>query len=487
MSRMRESYDLIVVGSSFSASFFLHRYLERMPRARVLVLERGIMNTHAWQLDGGRQKLNAAAERAFVNRTPGKDWTFLHTFGGNSNCWYGCTPRMLPDDFRLYSKFGVGVDWPIQYDELEPYYCDAEDIMEVAGPVMDDTPFPRSRPYPQGPHRFTAVDALFKRTFPRELFVQPCARPSHATEKRPACCANVSCHLCPIDSKFTVLNELAHLYEDPRVKLVLDACVQAVEVEGGRVAKGVRYVHKGREETAVAEVVVLGANALFNPHILIRSGLDHPELGRGLGEQVGTHVIAHLDGVENFGGGTWVIGHWYGLHGLYDRSRADRAAALVELVNLPQLRQERGKERQVALMRVIYENLRRGDNRVTVSTDDPTKPEVSYAGHSDYTQRGLDSLRAELPRRLAALPVDEIFFSPRPFTTEAHIMGTTVMGSDPGTSVVDPNQVHQSIRNLLVLGSGTFPTMAPANPTLTISALALRAADFVVGMPKRIA
>jgi choline dehydrogenase-like flavoprotein len=394
---------------------------------------------------------------------------------------------MLPDDFRLRSKFGIGVDWPVQYEELEPYYCDAEDIMQVGGPAVDDTPFPRSRPYPQGPHRFTAVDELFKRTFPRELFVQPCARPTRTTGKRTACCANLVCTLCPIDSKFSILNELDHLYEDPRVTLILGASVQAVEVEGGRVAKGVRYIRNGREETAAADMVVLGANALFNPHILLRSGLDHPELGRGIGEQVGTSAVVHLDGVDNFGGSTWVIGHWYGLHGLNDGSRARRAAALVELNNYPDLRPERGKERQVVQMRVIYEDLRRGDNRVAVSADDPTKPEVSYAGHSDYAQRGLDSLRSELERKLASLPVEEIFIRSRPFDTEGHMQGSTVMGSDPRTSVVDGYQVHHAVRNLVVLGSSTFPTMAPANPTLTISALALRAADYMTGAPKRLA
>jgi len=439
------------------------------------------MHTHAQQMQDKRMPLKDAAERAFVNRNPDKEWLFLHAFGGNSNCWFACTPRMLPDDFRLRSKFGVGVDWPVQYEELESYYCDAEDIMQVAGPTMYDTPFPRSRPYPQGPHRYTAVDKLFKRNFPRELFVQPCARPSRSTEKRPACCANVACYLCPIDSKFTVLNELAYLYQDPRVTLLLGASVQALDIEAGKIAKSVRYIKDGREETARGELVALCANAIFNPYILLRSGLDHSQLGRGLGEQVGTEAVVYLDGVDNFGGGTWVVGHWYGLHGLHDRSRADRAAALVELGNLPQLRQERGKERQVVHMRVIYEDLRQSDNRVVVNAVDPSKPEVIYVGHSSYTQRGLDSLRSELERRLAALPVEDILIRDRPESTEAHIMGSTVMGDDPETSVVDRYQVHHAVRNLLVLGSGTFPTMAPANPTLTISALALRTADKVTG------
>ena len=57
--------------------------------------------------------------------------------------------------------------------------------------------------------------------------------------------------------------------------------------------------------------------------------------------------------------------------------------------------------------------------------------------------------------------------------TEAHIQGTTPMGDDPATSVVDRHLLHHRVRNLLVLGSSTFPTCPPANPTLTIAALSL--------------
>jgi len=481
---MAEQYDAIIVGTSFSGAFFLKRYLERSPaNVRVLVLERGQMHTHKWQLEQGRGELNRTTSRSFVNRTPEKRWTFLQTFGGSSNCWYACTPRMLPDDFRLRSRFGVGADWPVQYDELEPYYCEAEEVMSVAGD-SDHAPYPRSRPYPLPPHRLTDVDRAFKKAYPDQLFVQPAARPTRATKNRPQCCANTTCGICPIDSKFTVLNELSHLFEDPRVTLELGAAVQAVDVQGGRVATGVRYLKDGAEHAVRGDLVVLGANAIFNPHILLRSGFTHPELGRGLGEQVGTEVILHLDGVDNYNGSTWVIGHWYGLHG--PEARGQRAAAIVELGNMPKLREERGKWRQIAYLRVIYEDLRQSGNRVIVNAARPEKPEVIYTGHSAYAQRGLDSLGAELERRLAPLPVEEMFLRPKPFETEAHIMGTTVMGNDPATSIVDRYSVHHGVRNLIVLGSGVFPTMAPANPTLTITALALRAADHVTGAPKRL-
>ncbi|MEM8842233.1 MAG: GMC oxidoreductase, partial [Pseudomonadota bacterium] len=62
-------------------------------------------------------------------------------------------------------------------------------------------------------------------------------------------------------------------------------------------------------------------------------------------------------------------------------------------------------------------------------------------------------------------------------TDEAHILGSARMGSDPSSSVVDADLRHHRYRNLLVLGASSFVTGPPANPTLTLSALSLRAAD----------
>ncbi len=476
----RERYDVIVVGTGFASSFFLHRYLQRSPRsARVLVLERGEVNPHPWQLAGGHERIRHASRETFGNDTPEKPWHFMVSFGGSSNCWVGNTPRMLPEDFRLRSLYGVGEDWPLTYEELESYYCEAEGIMAIAGP-SEDSPFPRSRPYLQAPHRFTDVDKLFKAAYPDRFFALPAARPTAATGRRPVCCANGVCTLCPINSKFTIQNELAYLYEDPRVTLVLGATVQEVEVEGGHTARGVSYLKEGAEHRAQGELVVLGANALFNAHILLRSGMTHPELGRGIGEQVSRTVVVHLDGVENFQGSSYVTGHGYMLYG--GPHRRERAAALIETVNRPELRAERGKWRQRLRMRVIYEDLRSTENQVRINPADPSRPQVVFRGHSAYARKGMDALGADLERILAPLPIEQILLEPRPNRTESHILGTTPMGGDPRSSVLDRHLVHHQVRNLMVLGGGAFPTSAPANPTLTISALSLRAADHLAGV-----
>src|SRR6185369_5616497 len=154
-------FDLILVGSSFASSFFLHRYLARAARpVRVLVLERGDVRDHRWQL-GHRDEVEQQAVDSVEMENSAKRWIFRLLFGGCSNCWWACTPRFLPEDFRLRSTYGVGRDWPLTYDDLEEYYSDAEDILAVSGP-SDPSPSPRSRPYPLPPHRMSDPDRILK-------------------------------------------------------------------------------------------------------------------------------------------------------------------------------------------------------------------------------------------------------------------------------------------------------------------------------------
>lgn len=470
-------YDLILVGTGFASSFFLAAYLPKAkPGARVLVLERGNHDPHAWQI---QQRRNSSVEPAdtFVNRTPEKRWYYSPSFGGGSNCWWAATPRLLPNDFRMRTAYGVGIDWPVSYDELEEYYYQAEVTMAVSGPA-DSSPYPRAQPYPQPPHRFTDPDRLLKAAYPDLYFQQPTARARVATARRPACCASGVCDLCPVNAKFTVLNEMAHLYADPRVTLIFGAAVQTVETSGG-LASGVTYLKDGQPQQARGELVVLGANALFNPHILLRSGLPHPLLGKRLHEQVSLGVTVDLKGVDNFQGSTSMTGFGYMLY--EGPHRSEHAGSLLESYNIPYLRLERNKWRQWMVLKFVFDDLPSEQNYVTVNADDPTRPETVYVGHSDYTQRAIDRLPAQLPALLAKLPVENIRINQQVDSTVYHIQGTTIMGDDPATSVIDRYLVHHQVRNLVVLGSGAFPTGSPANPTLTLAALALWSAAHVLG------
>lgn len=475
-------YSMIVVGTGFASTFFLWQYLQRAKLgARILVLEMGRRMEHRDQL-GLQMKIFESNAGTFINRTPEKAWIFGVLFGGGSNYWMGNSPRHLPEDFALHSRYGVGWDWPLSYDELERFYCDAEELMGISGP-SDDAPAPRSRPYPHPPHRMNDPDRLLKKAFPNQFFSLPSARPTRPTGRRPKCCANGVCYLCPVNAKFTIMNEVVgDVYRDPRVSLLLGAQAEIVEWQGDR-ATGVTYRHGGKLHSARGDLVVLGANAVFNPHLLLRSGVEHQRLGRGLCEQVGVAFDVHLDGVDNFQGSTLHTGHGYMLY--RGDHRRERAAALIETWNAPPLlRMERGKWRQRMLIKAIFEDLPQEKNYVRPSPGEPEKPETWFVGHSDYARRGLAALPGELERIFSHLPVEQIRRIDFPISSESHIQCTTPMGRDPQTSIVDRFLVHHRLRNLLVLGSSVFPTCPPANPTLTLTALSLWAAHHLTASAK---
>ncbi len=468
---MSDHFDVILIGTGFASSFFLHGLLNRpKPPARILVLEAGPRRTHRELLDGHHIPFQAA-ERHFTNHTPHKPWYFTRAFGGGTNCWYGVTPRMLPRDFKLRSTYGVGADWPLSYDELEPHYTAAERLMAISG--ESPMPYPMSAPYPLPPHRFSEPDTVLKAAYPDRYFHLPTARASQPTGSRGKCCNNGVCHLCPIDAKFTIANGLESLFAHPSVTVRYEAPVQTLN-HSADVVTGVTYAHQRRTRTANADQVVLGANALFNPFLLLRSGLDHPQTGVGLQEQVGVMVTLTLaPELQNFHGSTVSTG--MGFNDLLDGPRDRRGGFIYHTDNAAMdLSLEPGRE--FSRLRVLFmiEDLRREDNRVTVSADG-SRPEITYNGHSDYAQRTVGEMPSLIEKTLAPLPVEKIERTAIR-GSEAHIQGTTVMGDDPATSVVDKRCVHHRYRNLLVLGSGTFPTASPANPSLTISALSLHAA-----------
>ncbi len=467
---MSEHFDAVVVGTGFASSMFLHRFLKVGKRRRILVLERGPRREHSERLARRLDKDTTTGD-SYDGRESVKPWGFTLEFGGSSNCWWACTPRMFPDDFEIHSRYGVGSDWPLSYSELEPFYTEVEDLMQVAGP--SDSPFPRSRPYPQPPHALSSVDQVLKRAYPEHFFNQPTARPTRSAGRRPACCNNGVCTLCPIDSKFTISNSMADLYRTNGLRLELGSEVQTVQVEAG-VAKGVNYLHEGKEHFVHTDLVILGANAIFNPFLLLKSGIPEGPVGKGLVEQVSLNARVYLGGLENLDGSTSITGHGYNFYSGPHRAR--RAAAMIESWNVPKLRMRRGKWRQVVELKFVFEDLRSPENAVTFRPQSPEKPYLVHKGISKYARAGLDAVQADLANFVSVLPVEHIDIKDLN-PTESHILGTTVMGSDPKTSVVDRDLVHHRVRNLLLLGSGAFPTAAPANPTLTLSALSLRAAS----------
>lgn len=476
------NYDLIVVGSSFASSFFLYKYLQKSEaRVKVLVLERGEFLSHQNRLERARNKplgrisfISSSTKGSLYQTQSDKPWIFDPSFGGSSNCWTGCTPRFMPADFKLKSKYGLGMDWPLQYNDLEPYYCEAEEIMAISGP--EQTPYPMSKGYPLPPHALNTVDKILNREFGPLYISQPTARASIAGKRSP-CCASSICHLCPVGAKFTIENGLMAIYKDPRVTIQYNTQVTALDVEGGLV-KGVVGHRNGNYEKHLAQVVALGGNAIFNAHILLNSRDSNPNTGRYLSEQVGYYGYVHLHNLDNLGGSTIITANGFML---YDEpSRKEAAACLIENHNDPFIRAAHGKWRKIAKFKFVFEDIPQAQNRVTRS-DNELIPKIEYSGHSKYVERGYDHVRVKLPDLLSKLPVEEILFDDNHQASESHILGSTRMSKNPDDGVVDTNLIHHTYRNVFVLGGGSFPTISPANPTLTLSALSLRAADKTFG------
>jgi choline dehydrogenase-like flavoprotein len=463
------TYDLILVGTGFASSFFLLEYLRRSPAtSRVLVVERGWREARAWQLE--MQRVSRIVPETTYRREgmKEKEWKFTLAFGGGSNCWFGCTPRLMPNDFRMKRAFGVGDDWPLRYEDLEPYYEEAERVMAIAG-SPDRSPYPRRGPHPQPPHRLSDPDRLLVNAYPEHYFPQPTARARVPVGRRSACCANGVCGLCPIDAKFTIENGLSELYDDPRVTTLFGSTVKAVDVANNHAA-GLVVEREGREDIVSGDLVVLGAGGLFNAAVLLRSNVPHRLLGTRLFEQLSVSADVDLAGVDNFQGSTVFTGHGYML---YDGPhRASHAGCLIESWNRPdQLRWERGRERQFLHLKFLVEDLPQARNAIVLGRDG--LPTLRFHDYDAYAYRGIEAIADRLEPLLAPLPVERVAFNPEPETTEGHLLGTVVMGDDPATSVVDKWMVHHRIRNLAVIGGSAFPTGSPSNPTLTISALAL--------------
>ncbi|GGA06053.1 GMC oxidoreductase [Neptunicoccus cionae] len=451
---------MIIAGSSFAAMFFLRGLPENL---RVLVVEKGGIQLHADQL---KNNIRVDEDIAVDNRSGyRKRWKAHTLFGGNSNCWWACTPRFHPNDFKLNSLYGVGVDWPLFYDDLEPLYGEVEQVMEIAGGGSDHI-LPRSTPFPFPPHAPSRTDVALQ-AHSTNWFAQPTARSNGG--RRAQCCVNGICDLCPVDAKFSVPNSV-DLFARDGVSLLLGAEVRAVDVAGA-VAQGVLVRDAtGAEHLLIGDLIALGTNAIWNAGILLRSGLQSKVLGRYLHEQVAVTVLLDLGaGQKNYYGGTSITGHGYDL---YDGAhRAEYGAVLMENHNAPAaIRSEAGRWMERLRLKLIAEDLPVADNRVVLRDDQVI---TEWGGHTDYAFKALDAAVAKLPEVLP-FDIEGQSVSAR-LISEDHIQGTHRMGVDPARSVIDTELKCHEVRNLLALGAGAFPTGPAANPTLTLSALSLRA------------
>ena len=457
--------------------------------------------------------------------------TIPSTVGGGGVHADGKVPRFREEDFRLLSTFGpqpegVVADWPLTYDELEPYYSEVERLIGVAG-TEGANPFaaPRSGPFPMpsGAPMFGAtrsVAAAEKLGF--HPYPAPTAANSVPYDGRPACnnCGFCSFFGCPIHAKGDPVAMLQRSLASGRAELMAETFVSRIRTDGRR-ARGVDYIDRdGIERSIDARWVVLAGGAVETPRLLLLSGFDHPLIGR--------HLMVHFQ--------TIVVGTMpYRVHA--ERGRAvthvhddhivgdDESARAAKDAGLPWIRGGMVEHSGAALPVMeakIYpsgpghgllmrespmrgrlwafimqgEDLSYLDNRIDL---DPEVRDVRGFPVARMTYRGRrhelvasEHHGARLLRILREMgavwttttssPVAEIK-DPResPVPESRHVMGTARMGTDPSTSVVDPHGRLHGLDNLVVADSSVFVTSTGYGPTLTLTALAARAAHAMAG------
>jgi choline dehydrogenase-like flavoprotein len=451
-------WDVVVAGSSFASMFFVYALPTTL---NVLIIEKGRIRDHQDLIRHGDE----APEKLSQTNTSAisKEWTATTLFGGNSNCWWGQTPRLHPDDFATRTRFRIGHDWLLSYDDLESLYSEVELIMEVAGGGSEHV-LRRSQSFPFPPHAPSRSDRAL-RALSSNWFAAPCARSNGG--RRAQCCASGVCRRCPVDAKFTILNSLDR-FDRPGISLLLNAEVRAVRIDAGT-ARAAVVRQGGRDHEINGDLFGLGANAIFNSAIMLRSGLTAHALGRYLHEQVSRRATIDV-AISNFFGGTSITGHGY--HFYHSAPRDQLAAVLIENFNSPvNLRPLRTRWTERLNLKFIAEDLPSAENRVVLDHRD--EPHIIWNGHSKYAELGLDRALALVADILPA-PIEDMFVD-NYASTENHILGTTRMGKDVAEGVVDRGLKCHEVRNLLALGAGVFPSCSPANPTLTLCALSLYA------------
>ena len=415
-------------------------------------------------------------------------------------------PRRHPSDFRAYSQDGVAQDWPIRYEDLEPYYDMNEREMGVSGLSGDPTNPPRG-PRPTPPLPGGKVGETIGRGFDKlgwYWWVTDMAAVSRAYDGRPPCEMHGKCGLgCPIRAKSTVdvtywpkaLNKGAVLRTWARVREVtVDAA--------GRACGALYYDRQGNLHKQLARVVVVSCNGIGTPRLLLNSksklfpdGLANSSgmVGRNFMLQAMTSLAGVFEERMDSEMGPLLVaqsqqfyetdlsqGFVRGYSLTIMRPQGPLSAANRVPWGAEHHRIMRQQYSHTINVNLMGEDLPELNNRVELDRD--VKDSFGMpAARIAYTVSDNSLKKVEHGRRMARQLLDaagaSAIFEAEFQVNVTHLMGTARMGTDPSNSVTNAwNQAHD-VPNLFIVDGSSFPTSASVNPTNTIGALALRAAD----------
>lgn len=435
--------------------------------------------------------------------------------GGGSVHWAAFTPRLHPSDFEVYTRDGVGADWPITYQELLPYYEQLELEMPVSGPAY----FPWGHPhgYSYGPHPMGGVgNALIRGCSALNIPVSiggPVAILAGSHGKRPHCIYRGFCiQGCKVGAKASTL--ITHVPDAVESGAEIRDLSMASRIElgkNGRVSGVHYYDDDGNQHFQRAKAIIVSGYAIETPRLLLNSACPGFENGlANSSDTVGRYLMAQAGNV--------VLGRFEQLVRMYKAPPAHalteefyetdlkhdfaRGFAIQTVGPLPiafakqmmaakkawgwGMRREMMDYNHWAAFGVLGEILPWPENRVTLSPEERDRFGIPVA-HVSFNLHDNDKKLIKFGKErtmevMWAAGAKEVVQEAR----YAHLVGAARMGRDPQTSVVDKFGRTHDIANLFVCDGSIMPTQGSANPGLTIQALAARTADYLISQGDQI-
>ncbi|WP_254062152.1 GMC family oxidoreductase [Acidobacterium sp. S8] len=428
--------------------------------------------------------------------------------GGGSVHWAAFAPRFHPSDFRVYSEDGVGVDWPMSYWDLKPYYELLEREIPVAGPAWFPWGDPHGHPY--GPHPLGGVGDVLVRGCTnlgiRSVAGGPVAILSASHGDRPHCIYRGFCiQGCKVGAKASTL--ITHVPDAISHGAEIRAHAMASRVslrEDGRVDGVFYFDREGKEHFQRSRAVIVSGYAIETPRLLLNSAC--PGHRHGLANSSGTlgkYLMAQAGDV--------VAGRFEELIRLYKAPPAHalseefyetdprrgfaRGFAVQTVGPLPVafakqmvaaigawgwgMRRVMMDYNHWATLGVLGEILPWEENRVELAEEKDRHglpvAKVTFTLH-DNDKKLIEFGKNKVMEIMWAAGAKQVVQESR----FAHLVGASRMGSDPSTSVVDKFGRTHDIPNLFVCDGSILPTQGSANPGLTIQALAARTADYLI-------
>jgi choline dehydrogenase-like flavoprotein len=428
--------------------------------------------------------------------------------GGGSVHWAAFAPRFHPSDFRIHSEDGVGIDWPMSYQDLKPYYELLEREIPVAGPAWFPWGDPHGHPY--GPHPLGGVGDVLVRGCTklgiRTVAGGPVAILSASHGDRPHCIYRGFCiQGCKVGAKASTL--ITHIPDaiDHGAEIRSLAMASRVVLGSDGKADGVLYYDRdGKEHFQRARAVIVSGYAIETPRLLLNSacpghthGLANSSgtLGKYLMAQAGNVVAGRFDQLIRMYKAPPAHAVSEEFYETDKRRGFARGFAIQTVGPLPVafakqmiastgawgwgLRRVLMDYNHWAALGVLGEILPWEDNRVELAEEkDQYGLRVAHVTFNlhDNDEKLIEFAKNKVEEVMRAAGATEVVQESR----FAHLVGAARMGSNPGTSVVDKFGRTHDISNLFICDGSILPTQGSANPGLTIQALAARTADYLI-------